>query len=902
MLSPGDRLGTYEIVSLLGAGGMGQVYRARDTRLVREVALKVLPPALTVDADRLARFRREAQVLAALNHPNIAAIYGLAEHAHPDRTTLDALVLELVDGPTLADIISRGPVPFDRAREIAIQIAEALESAHERGIVHRDLKPSNVKVREDGTVKVLDFGLAKALESASPALSNVSTSPTFTSPAMTGAGVILGTAAYMSPEQARGTMVDKRTDVWAFGCVLFEMLTGKHVFGETGSVSDAIAAVLKSDPDWTTLPESTPPFVRALLKRCLQKDPRRRLRDIGDAALMLSDDHSDPVTAISSSVKAAQDRPRSRRALWTALAGWPIAAVLAVALAVGTTDRFATERPAPASPMRFTLPLSTAMTDGIISRPFAISADGTRLVYAGRDIGGSSLYLQDIRTGEVKRLPETVNALLPAVSPDGRSLVFGSSGKLKILPLDGGLPREIQLDVEARYWSWSGPDHLALAGTHGISRLPTNGGAMETLAKPPADGGLFTSVVPLPGGAYLASVRASERTDDPSRIAVIMPGGQSRIILERGGSPTFVAGRDAGHSHVVYAESGRLIVVAFNVDTLALEGTAVPLVENVAMRPNGDAAQYAVSDAGTLVFREGTMHELVSVDRTSGAVRPLSASQRRFAMPRLSPDGRRVAVEIQDSPHQLWLLDVDRDLLTPLVTDAAGSHNFAWAPDGNSIVFTLGEGTSPEMGWIRTDGSRTVEKIAVPVGARPFVDRWSRNGRLALMAGSPTERMLTVVRLDGSTPPKPAGEELKIAQGAAASFSPDSHWMSYCNCGAAGVTEANVIVRNLETGTEHQVSTDGGTEPVWSAAGRELFFRNGSKMMAVDVAVNGPTVRIGRPRVLFEGDYTEWSSANYDVTPDGTQFIMVRTANANTGSLSVRLHWREEVERLVQRR
>jgi Tol biopolymer transport system component len=895
----GTRFGPYEVTAILGTGGMGEVYRAHDGRLARDVALKVLPPALTADADRLLRFKREAVVLASLNHHNIAAIYGVEEGRQSgSELSVEALVLELVEGPTLAERIAGGPLPLAEARAIGMQIAAALEAAHERGIVHRDLKPANVKLRPDGTVKVLDFGLAKAWEPPSAEHIDVSASPTFISPAMTRAGIILGTAAYMSPEQARGAPVDKRTDVWAFGCVLFEMLAGRHVFGGAGTISDAIAAVLRSEPDWQALPENTPPHIRSLLKRCLEKDPRRRLRDIGDAGLLLGDNSetTSPETRATPSPAAASGWTR-----WTAVAGWIVAVVLAILNAAWILGGFGSVPQPRAVPLRLALPLAPQLMSETLARPFAISTDGTRLVYVGRNSTGSSLYLQDLASGEVKRLSETADAYAPAFSPDGRAVGFRSGSAIKVLPLDGGLPRDVaRVDAAQVHWAWSGPEHIILAGVTGVSRVPVSGGSPELVVKVAPDEAVFASAFALPGGAYLVSVHATTSTDDASRVAVVIPGNSERLVIaERGGSPTFLASDEPGFGHIVYAEAGRLMALPFDADRRVVKGAAVPIVENVAMRPNGDSANYAVSTTGTLIIREGSLHELVTIDRGGGAIRPLSANLRRFALPRLSPEGKRLAVEIQDSPHQIWMLDIERDVLVPVTTESTGSHDFAWAPDGGSIVYTLGNVTPPQLGWIRTNGSQNAEKIAVAADARVFVERWSRDGRLALMAGLPPKQAVMTLRLEAGAPPKATGAPVKIAQGVPGSFSPDGAWLAYCNCWNVGERPENVFIRHLQAGTEHQVSIDGGTEPLWAASGRELFFRAGPKMMVVSLTLDGSSVRIGRPQTVFEGDYLAWGTGNYDVTSDGKQFVMVRAATANTHTLSVRLNWRTELERLA---
>jgi serine/threonine-protein kinase len=557
----------------------------------------------------------------------------------------------------------------------------------------------------------------------------------------------------------------------------------------------------------------------------------------------------------------------------------------------------------PASTVRLALPLrdSIALSSSSL-QSFAISRDGTRFVYIARDSTGQSLFLQDLATGEYKQLAGTSEAYRPVFSPDGRAVGFMAGSGYKIVPLDGGLPREIApaaAKIQANNWSWNDPDRIVVTASTGVWTVPVNGGAPEALATLAPDAGVFSSAVALPGGSYLVSLRERPGTDERSIVAVVTPGSTDRLVIAEGaGTPAFVAGDAPGVGHVVYASAGRLVAVPYDAHQRKITGAAVPIVENVEMRANGDLADYALSSTGTLVFRQGALHELVSIDRDSGIIRPLSANLRQFALPRLSPDGKHLAMEIQDPPHQIWMLDLERDVLTPLTQEPTGSHNFAWAPDGNAILYTV-HVSPPQFGWTRATGMDQSQKLAIPFEGRVFVNDWSRDGRLAVrVEGATHDTVMTLPVVDGA-PPRVAGSAIKLADGVPGSFSPDGAWIAYCDCGASGARPANVFIQHLQSGMRHQVSIDGGDEPVWATSGRELFFRSGPKMMSVDIALAGTSARIGRPRTIFEGDYLEWSGGNYDVSTDGKHFIMVRSANASTRSLSVRVNWKSELQQLA---
>jgi hypothetical protein len=892
-LQTGARLGPYQIVSHLGSGGMGEVYRARDARLNREVAIKVLPDLFARDPDRLVRFEREAQVLASINHPNIAQVYGVEG---------GALIMELVDGEDLSALISRGPVPIDEALPIAKQIADGLEAAHEQGIVHRDLKPGNIKVRADGRVKVLDFGLAVGRKSATP--SNIANSPTFTSPVpLTDLGVILGTAAYMAPEQARGKAVDRRADVWAFGCVLFEMLSGAKPFdGET--VTDVLAAIVSREPDWSRLPPSTPASVRSVLRWCLRKDPAERLKDLGDARLLLSAADA----ADRDVVPAAPFRPSSFR-LAAAVAGWVAAVGLAVAL-VWMKWQAPQTQPPRAIRLELSLAPRLAAEHSQFTPGFALSPDGARLVYVARSGDTSALYLRDLETGDVRLLPDTEGAFAPAFSRDGGTVAFLDNERLRAVPLSSQLARVLAPAAAARTGriavDWTPSGELIFPEPGGLAKVSGHGGSPSIVAAQLSS--QFMLVTPralFDGRHVIVSVkpRSAIRTDDASQIAIVdTVTGEHRVIVEQGGSPQVLQIGTEATSPVflLFARSGRLWAGKFDLSARTL-GVPQPVVDNVEMRANGDGAQFALSSNGTLVYLEARRAELVWVSR-DGTAAPMSSVLRRFAIPRLAPDGKTLAVEVQDQPHHVWRLDLIRDLLTPLTQGKEGRHNFAWSPDGGGIAFTASAGATSRAMWMPADGAAAAQEL-VPSSPEGdvWVEEWSRDGRWLLVTRtSKGASELQAVPLEPGAPPKVAGPPRTIVKldAASANFSPDGQWIAWCDC-AANSPPTSVFISRFHDGKRYQIATDNVSEPRWSPSGKELFFRRGTTMMAVDVTL-GPDPRVGRPRALFEGEYLNWGAGNYDIAKDG-RFVMVRPAAASAAgrALSIRLHWGEELKRLL---
>jgi serine/threonine-protein kinase len=883
MIAPGTRLGAYEIVGQLGAGGMGDVYRARDTKLNREVAIKILPTEFALDADRLARFTREAQVLAALNHPNIAQIYGF-----DDANDVHALVLELVEGPTLADRIAQGPIPLDEALPIAKQIAEALEAAHEQGIVHRDLKPANIKLRPDATVKVLDFGLAKLADPVAGVKSagHATRSPTITSPAMmTRVGMILGTAAYMSPEQAKGKPADKRADIWAFGCVLYEMLTAARAFpGE--DVTEILAAVVRAEPDWHALPTPTPPNVRHLLRRCLQKDPRLRLRDAGDAGIEIQDAIAYPAQA-STTLAAEGKRAVPLR----------VASVLVILIAVIAATATWNLKPVPAAPrpvtrMVITLPPGDALAWDLPA--LAVSGDGSRLAYVAVRGGTRQIYLRALNSFDSTPLAGTERGYAPFFSPDGQWLGFFEDGRLKKVPVNGG-PVLTLADAPAPHgatWSRS----TIIFSPNGVGpavQVSDAGGTPHPVTRmEKGDTGHYYPEFLPDGRAVLFGAFTAWDESRPVRVLIIDTGEQ-RSLSVNGGFPRY-----AQSGHLVYALGGTLMAAPFDLQRLDVTGAAVPVVENVQRSASSGAAQYAISSTGSLVYVRGAQAEqrrLVWVDRR-GREDPLPAPVRayEFAMLRLSPDGRRLAV---GTDNQIWLYDLARETLTRLTVEGVGYVAPVWTPDSQRIAFTRLKDGVFNVYWQRADGSGGLERLTNRELSQ-FPQSFSPDGQLlAYMEVDPKGSDIWVLRMsDRKAQPFLTTPFIE----AAPQFSPDGHWLAYIS-NESGRYEVYVQAYP-GPGGKHQVSAEGGTEPMWSPKGGELFFRDGDRLMAVDITTQ-PMFSVGKPRMLFERHYmpTTGTIPYYTVTADGQRFVFVKDYEKSTPitQISVVENWFDELKRLV---
>jgi Tol biopolymer transport system component len=882
----GRQLGSYKVLSLLGAGGMGEVYEAHDSKLGRKVAIKVLPAAFVNDPERLSRFQREARMLAVLNHPNIATIHGLEESGG-----VHYLVMELVLGETLAERVSAGPLEVDQTLRICGQVAEALEAAHEKGVIHRDLKPANVKVTPEGRVKVLDFGLAKAF--AGDGGQDLSHAPTLTTVG-TEEGRILGTPAYMSPEQARGKPVDKRTDIWGFGCLLYELLTGRPIFrGET--LSDTLAAVLGQEPHWRALPAETPAKVSDLLRRCLQKDPRERLHDIADARIEIEE----TLTASATVVPIASTTGRASG--WRHRIPWAIAFVIGAVLVTTAVWFFHRTPPTaqqPVSRFAITLPAGQQLA-GLDDGPaVALSPDGTHLAYVVQQGGSQQLYLRSLDGFEAKPVPNTEGAVNPFFSPDGQWLGFIAGGKLKKVSINGGAALTLE-DAETAGLSWN--SHGMVAFTHsqnsGLLLVSDAGGTSQPLTR--LEKGEVAHRWPefLPDGKeVLFAVGTSVSNWTNAQVAVQSVGtGKRRNLIQGGMQPRY-----APSGHLVYAQGGRLMAVPFDPQRLEVTGAAVPVVDGVLQSPYYGDAQYSLSTTGSLVYvpaaLQATQRTLVWVSR-NGAEQPLAAPARPYRNPALSPDGLRVAVQIGLEP-QLWLYDFSRETLNPFTFGRNGA-TAVWTPDGKRIAFLSYKDGPPNLFWQLANGSGGLERLTT--SERSQIPRsWSPDGQLLAFTqeGVTTGLDIWVLRLgDRKAQPflqTPANESVP-------QFSPDGHWLAYVS-DESGRPE--IYVQPYPgPGGKYQISTEGGKEPVWNRNGRELFYRSGDKMMAVEIATH-PNFVAGKPRMLFEGPYlaTPQTSPYYDVAPDGRRFLMLKpTGQAQTAptQINVVLNWFEELKRRV---
>jgi serine/threonine-protein kinase len=900
MLTTGSKLGPYEITAKLGAGGMGEVWRATDSRLDREVAIKVLPPAFTEDRDRLARFEREAKLLAQLHHTNIASVFGLEEY-----DGVRALVMGLVDGPTLAERLIGGPLPLEESLSIAQQIAEALEEAHARGIVHRDLKPQNIKAPVGGTVKVLDFGLAKAMSPSgavsatdlglSPALMN---SPTMTVMPGTQLGVILGTAAYMSPEQACGGLVDKRADIWAFGVVLFEVLSGRQLFA-ANTVSETLAAVLKADVDFTLLPGATPLLVRQLLRRCLERNPKNRLHDIADARIVIDDLIAGRSIEDSAPATPVTGRPsRGAIALWSVgLAGLGAAAAIGLALAT---------RPAvkPAEPLRLSIGLGIGqeIVNGANAN-LAFSPDGSSLVFCGRMNGRQQLFRRDLTGREATPIAGTDDGDSAFFSPDGRWIGFVAGGQIMKVPAEGGRPFRLsdQRGVGSSAWLNDGTIVFVPIYSDGLFRVSAEGGTPQRLTTPDRASGELGHWWPeaLPGDRYV--VFTAFRTPvDRSRLGVVdLSTGQVHWVVDGG-----FYGRYVSTGHLVFTRGQRLFAVPFDPATATVKGPAVAVLDDVLVSQTSGYSTFAVSSRGMLAYVSESLgnplRELVWLDR-AGRATPAADEPRRFQSVSLSPDDRQAALTIHGESRDLWITSLERRTFSRLTSGEGTEFDPVWSRSEKELfyivdrppfqVYRIGVG-DPDTGRPVWDEVATIDSMGIAV---------SPDGRtLAFEVDAPqTGRDLYYREADANAPAHPIrvtrSEERNIA------FSPDGKWVVYQS---NEIGRSEIYVQPFPgPGDRVQVSNDGGTDPVWARNG-EIFYLHENQLRVIAARAPG-RVEFEAPHVLFSYPIiptTIHETQTFDVTRDGTRIIAVTIPDASKPrQLEVITDWTRELGRLVPR-
>jgi serine/threonine protein kinase/Tol biopolymer transport system component len=929
MFSSGSHIGPYEILSPLGAGGMGEVWRARDPMLGRDVALKVLPEALAHDAERMARFQREAQVLAALNHPNIAAIYGLEESG-----ATRALVMELVEGQTLAERIGvtrpltpspsppgrggrafgnippsprgrgwpagtgeglRGSsLPLDDALPIARQIAEALEYAHERGIIHRDLKPANIKVTPEGAVKVLDFGLAKALDpnagersalasgGQSPPLQD---SPTLTA-AATQAGVILGTAAYMSPEQARGKTVDRRADIWAFGCVLYEMLSGRKPF-EGDTVTDVLAAVVRAEPDWDVLPADTPPRLRELIRRCLIKDPKQRLRDIGEARIAIEETISGVGAGLETrlckqSGPAAGTPPLQRAVPWAAgiIVGAMVAALIAWRV---FNSRSPAMQPITAS---IVAPAGSAFRFVGFESGFALSPDGQRLAYiAANGEGKTALWVRSLDSSSGQELQSTDGATSPFWSPDSKFIGFFSEGKLKKVDVSGGTPVTL-CDAYGPGGTWNRDGDILFGGGL-IYRVGAAGGAPVAVTRLDAARKERSHQWPyfLPDGRhflYLGGDPYAPPESGINRIFVAsLDSKESKFLVKSNSGAAYASG------YLLFLRGTTLMAQKFDPQHLELAGDAFPLAGEVLFDDFQSKGQFTVSANGLMAYAgssQGTGLKLEWFDRSGKRLGEVP-DKNAYCCPQLSPDGNKVVYDTASGgKRDVWVYDSVRGTKVRLTFGIQNAGTFAWSPDARHIIFSSNRNGEFGLYEKAADGSGTEETVLPPSEGAKFPWSWSRDGKFVdyLLMSRETGDHLWILPLTGERTP------FRFSQSGPwegeADFSPDGRWIAY-------VSDEVYAAAFPGAGSRYQVSTNGGDGVRWGRNGKEIFYISPDNgIMAAPVTETGSSLVIGAPQQLFKVDDYSLTPI-FDVTPDGRRFIVTTFDDQASAPITLVINW-----------
>ena len=885
---PGRRLGPYEILSAIGAGGMGEVYKARDTRLERIVAIKVLPTHLAGRADLRERFEREAKTIASLNHPHICTLH---DTGHQDE--IDYLVMEYLEGETLAQRLLKGPLPIQQVLQYAIEIADALDKAHRKGITHRDLKPGNIMLTKSGT-KLLDFGLAKLKQEVAPA-TPVSQLPTMNS-AITGEGTILGTLQYMAPEQVEAKEVDARTDIFAFGAVVYEMATGKKAFEGKTSAS-VMAKIMEAEPpSMASLQPMTPPQLDRVVKTCLAKDPDERWQTAGDLCRELkwiSDSGSQagiPVPVVSGRV-------------WDKRLTWVAAIAVAIALAAGAALYMHRTPPAATQAIRFTVGPPEKAAFGENPAFLSISPDGSKLAFVtGGGAAGGQLWIRALDSPTAQALPGTEGASQPFWSPDSQFVAFFAEEHLKKIAISGG-PAQTLADVPSSITAGT----FSTGGTWGrggVILFTANIGRASTIHRVSESGGASTPVTTLDasrseiahlwpqflpdgkhflfsafgtgagaGGVYVASLDSKER----------------KLILNSTSNAVYVL-----PGYLLFTRQGTLMAQPFDPARLQLTGEPVPIAQGVQTLPTSGRAAFTASDNGALAYRSETAAAALTLAWVSrnGTEQRVPAPAHNYVFPRLSPDGQRVAAGIEEGDSQIWIYDLSRDALTRLTFQGTGNVDPVWTPDGKRIVF---KGNRNRLFWQPSDGSGSVEELtSVELSANNIPGSWSPDGQELALTQDLATRKIWILPLKDRKPrlfvESPSYE-------AAPRFSPDGRWIAYASTESGRL---EIYVRPYPgPGGKWQISTEGGAEPVWNPKGRELFYRNGQKMMAVDFIAQ-PAFSAGKPRMLFEGPYvpTPRSIPDYDVSPDGQRFLMLKAPEQSQApaQISVVLNWVEELK------
>jgi serine/threonine protein kinase len=888
VLKTGTRLGAYEVRDLLGKGGMGEVYRAHDTRLRRDVAIKVLPREFTGDPERLARFEREARVLASLNHPNIGAIHGFEEITDQTGSRLGVLILELVEGETVADRLERGRIPIREALDIARQVALGLEAAHEKGVMHRDLKPANIKVRPDGHVKLLDFGLAKAWLGDEPAV-NLSQAPTVTEER-----AVLGTPAYMSPEQASAQNVDKRTDIWAFGCLLFEMVTGHAAFADQ-TLSDTIGNILHNEPDWSKLPAGLPDRLRDTLRRCLEKDPRRRLRDIGDARMEIEMGASSPVAAQPKIHSSTSRRP------WL----WALGGFVLAALVIGGALSFRRNAPASEHPAEFTLSFAEQMAGAPQAAMPTPSPDGRFFLFIGTDEKGeSSLWIRPLDSAKATPLPGTAGATSPLWSADGKWIAFYAEDKLKKVSPSAGQPQTIATLPGFQDPAWNPNGDIIFRPTNraALFRIRESGGEPEplthlnsALGENSHRGARF-----LPDGRrFFYTSRCADAQNDALYIGSL-DSQEVRRVMKMQSKAAYIPPRNGSSGALLFFRDGGLVAQQFDIETETVSGVPKPVISNVEYDSAGISAYFQVSADGRIVVvrRSGSLNTQLTWFERNGQEIGRLREKGRFSQPRLSPNGERVAFErpgTQTGNRDIWTIELQRDIAAPLTLNAANDWYPVWSPDGKQMLFGSDRsgGTQLEL-HIKQAIDSGAEEVSLGVGSDPY--DWSKDGQW-ITSGSAD----VFVRLVSAPQQRIEFLATPFREGGAR-FSPDGKWLAYVS-NETGHFEVYVRPFNGAPAAAEgkiQMSSNGGDFPVWRQDGQELFYMSRDfDIHAVDTSHLASAVTAPAPKTLFRAcpgratlgtpeNNTTYSYA-FD-TLDGNRFLVNCTAEP-PGQFTLLMNW-----------